>query len=451
MFQMAAEGRANSLINFIRKTGNSDLLHQSNEQGLQVIHVSALNGQVQCIRELIETLQANVNALCEKGNQPIHYACISGSLPCMITLMHYGADLRATNPLGQTPLDLIPHPKQAMVGGLLRKAEKKRKELDERRESLVTSLSNLPAPSHNEMAIKGIHPVPFITSNLTKNLKQVETGQDDSAKVFSKGMFDTRRVCVKHIPDPEVYEQTKHSLLDEATLLAEIRHPNILLLLGITSPPDIRYQLVFEEIHVFLHRLVLTEKFELNSEQLLHVGRDVCSALTYLHHRGYIHCSLSCSSLALTSYLTVKLCNFDHAQKLAHATSISHLETAHSHMAPNQLKGMKADASNDVYALGIVMFECATNVSIRTVRPLLLNFKEKEVASFLLKMIPKSLEKSISTLVSSCLAKAKRRASALQVFHWIDALLGCGLAETTPFAMDPEVDYLKLQQLVNED
>ena len=120
-------------------------------------------------------------------------------------------------------------------------------------------------------------------------------------------------------------------------------------------------------------------------------------------------------------------------------------------MAPNQLKGMKADASNDVYALGIVMFECATNMSIQTIRPLLNNFKEKEVTSFLLKMIPKSLEKSISTLVSSCLVKAKRRASALQVFHWIDALLGCGLAETTPFAMDPEVDYLKLQQLVNED
>jgi len=406
--------------------------------------VASLHAQIKCLKELLTNLGDDVNAVCEQGNYPIHYACMGGSLPCAITLLHFGADLGVVNPNGQTPLDLIPESKQASLGNALRRAEKKRNELKENMTSIERQIDNFPTPDRSEIAVRSIYPVPFINNKLTVNSKELETGQHSLARFsFYKGTFDTSKICVKS--DTGMHKASSILLIEEATLLGEIRHPNILLLLGMTSPPDFPYQLVFEEIHLFLYRLIFVEKLEFNSEQLLQVGRDISSALTYLHHRGFIHCSLNCSSVVLTNYLTVKLCNFENAQKMSKAKPISHFDWMHSHMAPDQLKGMKADTLNDVYALGGIVFECATNRQIQTLGMLNENSKEKEILSLMLKFLPKSLEGSISTLISSCIVKAKKRASALQIYQWTDALLGSGgLAETNPLEMNPDADCLKL-------
>jgi len=445
MFQMAKQGRATSLVDFIRKTGDPDILNAKNRHGLKLIHVAAYNARVQCVRELLTTLGDDVNATCEKGNYPIHYACMSASLPCIITLLHFGADLRALNPMGQTGLDVIPESKQASLGSLLRKAEKKQQVMTASINNLVQRYENFPTLADTETAIKGVHPVPFITDNtFTKTPNErLERGDDGEQTCYCRGRYGTNNVCVKYIPDTHAHvAKMKYSLLEEASFLAEIRHPNILLLLGMTSPPHVDYQLVFEDVHVFLHQLAIVEKFDFTSEHVIRVSRCISSALHYLHHRGYVHCALSCSNVVLTAFSTAKLCNFDNVQRLSEAKSISHLDTVH--MAPDQMKGMKADAYNDVYALGLLIFECATNRAVQTVLDLLSNSKEKETCNFLLKVIPKSHEGSISTLVSSCVRKTKRRASALQIYQWTDALLGCGLAETDPFAMAPEADYVQL-------
>ena len=84
-------------------------------------------------------------------------------------------------------------------------------------------------------------------------------------------------------------------------------------------------------------------------------------------------------------------------------------------MAPAQLNGHKADQLNDTYALGILVFESATKRKIHNVRILLKNFSQKETTNFLIKLVPKSFEKTIPILISSCVQKPKRRATALQV------------------------------------
>lgn len=59
---------------------------------------------------------------CFKGNNVLHYACVSGSLPCIVIVLETGGKLRTPNVDGKTPLDLLPDAKQTVFGNILRQA-----------------------------------------------------------------------------------------------------------------------------------------------------------------------------------------------------------------------------------------------------------------------------------------------------------------------------------------
>ena len=63
-----------------------------------------------------------LSSKCYKGNTPVHYACMSTSLPCIVTLLGMGGDLREANFDGENALAVIPERKQLKLGKLLREA-----------------------------------------------------------------------------------------------------------------------------------------------------------------------------------------------------------------------------------------------------------------------------------------------------------------------------------------
>ena len=102
----------------------------------------------------------------------------------------------------------------------------------------------------------------------------------------------------------------RHLFLLGFFLVSNLRHPNILLLMAISSSPDPSQRgLVLEHIErAFLNVLLHEEKTVLDEKTILGISRDVACALQFVHQRGYIHCHLSSDSVTLTENYTAKVC-----------------------------------------------------------------------------------------------------------------------------------------------
>jgi serine/threonine-protein kinase len=91
--------------------------------------------------------------------------------------------------------------------------------------------------------------------------------------------------------------------------------------------------------------------------------RDVAGALDYAHKRGVVHRDVKPANVLLDEAGRAYLADFGVARMLegsAVATATGVIHGTPSYMAPEQALGEKADRLADVYALGVVAFECLT-------------------------------------------------------------------------------------------
>lgn len=104
---------------------------------------------------------------------------------------------------------------------------------------------------------------------------------------------------------------TLSSIFSWFFLVSDLRHPNILLLMAISSSPNPSQRgLVLEHIErTFLNILLHEEKTVFDEKTILGISRDVACAMQFVHQRGYIHCHLSSDSVTLTENYTAKVCS----------------------------------------------------------------------------------------------------------------------------------------------
>jgi serine/threonine protein kinase len=150
----------------------------------------------------------------------------------------------------------------------------------------------------------------------------------------------------------------------EATILAGLRHPNIVEYISHGATPDGVHYLVMEwvEGETLAHRLANTG---LAAPEIVALARQLCRALAALHDRGVVHRDVKPSNVMLAGgdVAQVKLVDLGIARRTADATRLTRtgvtIGTA-GYLAPELVRGGSApiDGRADLFALGCVLHEC---------------------------------------------------------------------------------------------
>jgi hypothetical protein len=230
--------------------------------------------------------------------------------------------------------------------------------------------------------------------------------------------------------DPAALEGLRRETLQARKL----SHPNILRIHDLVDAAGEPTFISMEYVDgVDLHTLcanrpgkVLTWKF------LRPLVRQVCEALAYAHGQRVIHRDLKPANLLLDSNGRLKLADFGLARVISDSMSRlsgeGHTSGTLAYMSPQQADGRKPQVADDIYALGVTLYELATSsppfrsgdigYQIRHQSPDAIQMRLAELG------LENAIPPSVEALIMACLAKdpEQRPQSAAAIKEWIDAL-----------------------------
>jgi len=187
--------------------------------------------------------------------------------------------------------------------------------------------------------------------------------------------FTGRNVAIKVMHAQQGANTTSRDrLLRESKLLTMARHPNIVAILDAGPLPDGQPYLVMEMLEGRSLEGIITSKRSLPVADTVHIARQVCEALTHAHTRGVVHRDIKPNNIFLSrndvGTEVVKLIDFGFASlpsdlHPAFSKSSPTSEPQHEFVGTPEytpptdfFRTANADPSRDLYALGIVMYEC---------------------------------------------------------------------------------------------
>jgi predicted Ser/Thr protein kinase len=214
--------------------------------------------------------------------------------------------------------------------------------------------------------------------------------------------------------DPAMLERFKN----EIRLAHRITHKNVCRIYDFNRVDDLAY-FTMEYVDGESLRAYLKRAGKLTSERTIDLARQITAGLGEAHARGVIHRDLKPENVMLGRDGLAKLLDFGIARALDSDTATARIIMGTpEYMAPEQSQGKAVDQRVDLYALGLILYECLTG------RRAFSGATPMEVALKQLKERPVPLRKFLPTtpphleaVVLRCLEKdpARRFVSATEI------------------------------------
>lgn len=155
-------------------------------------------------------------------------------------------------------------------------------------------------------------------------------------------------------------EEFRRRFNAESQAVAMLSHPNIVDVHDVSHNDELEY-IVMELIVGITLKEYMNHRGALPWKEALHFSRQICLALAHAHERGIIHRDIKPHNIMLLRDGTVKVGDFGIAALESEVSEDNGLAVGSIHyVAPEQARGDNPDGRNDIYSLGVVMYEMLT-------------------------------------------------------------------------------------------
>ncbi len=190
-------------------------------------------------------------------------------------------------------------------------------------------------------------------------------GQYELLEIIGKGAYGTvfkardihldRLVAIKC---PTAASIGAHAIAvpHEARLLARVNHPNIATIYCLSDQTDPPF-MVMEFVD---GQPIDRAAAHLNLADKLSVFSQVLRAVAELHRRGIVHRDLKPGNVLVDQAGLVKVLDMGIAEEAAHIDAVA-IRGTPAYMSPQQALGQRPKPTDDVFALGVILFEILTS------------------------------------------------------------------------------------------
>ena len=208
------------------------------------------------------------------------------------------------------------------------------------------------------------------------------------------------------------HDHVSHArVLREARSASALNHPNICAVYEVGEEAGVAF--IAMEYVDGRPLSDLIDSGTLSVEDAVRYGIEAADALAHAHDRGVVHCDLKAANAIISASGRLKIVDFGLARRIDALTSdgasapstqtIGTVAGTPYAMAPEQVRGLDADARTDVWALGVLLHEM-----FATVRPFA-GATAAELFSSILRdgpaVLPPHVPDGLREIVQKCLAK----------------------------------------------
>ncbi len=165
--------------------------------------------------------------------------------------------------------------------------------------------------------------------------------------------------AVKLVKTQHISKKELDLFLQERQIMANLKHPNIAMLLDGGATEDQRPYLVMEYVEGQTIDVWLTTAKPSRGEALA-MFRQICLSLTYAHRKGVLHRDIKCGNIMVTHEGIPKILDFGIASRHGVEEVRPSLMLTPEFAPPESLEGGPATVSGDLYSLGLVLFQMLT-------------------------------------------------------------------------------------------
>ncbi len=184
--------------------------------------------------------------------------------------------------------------------------------------------------------------------------RDIETGTEMAIKIVLADLMD----------DPEVVARFER----EIKANCEVKHPNVVLTFGHGRTDEGTPYFAMELLKGRPLDEVVDDDGDMSSELVAHIGAQVALGLHAAHERGIVHRDLKPTNVIVADDGTVKVFDFGlsllrPSADVPESTRLTELDMRIGtplYMAPEYIEGGEVDGRSDLYALGVLLYECCT-------------------------------------------------------------------------------------------
>lgn len=170
-----------------------------------------------------------------------------------------------------------------------------------------------------------------------------------------------REVAIKLITPAEGDKTYSEEIIKEAKIVARIANPNVVPLYEVGMYGDMPL-LVFEYVDGVSLKQYIKDKGKLDEREALSIMVRIASGLHTAHEQGIVHLDLSPNNIMIDRQLRPRIMDFGLARISAamDAEKIEKIMGTPRYMSPEHVAGNALTPATDIYALGLIFYECLT-------------------------------------------------------------------------------------------